>query len=369
MRVLYGVVGEGMGHATRSCVILRHLVEQQHSIEIVVSGRAHAFLRQAFPQLVVHEIAGLNMVYADNEVQRRRTALDFVKKLPAFAENFETFTRIAEGLRPELVISDFESFAYLFAKKHDLPVLSIDNMQVINRCALDVEIPPEEQASFQMAKAIVKAKLPHCDHYLITSFFFPPPRKERTSLFPPILRDAVLDAVPTTEEHVLVYQTSDTFHELIPTLQRMPGRFLVYGLKRDEVLGNVTLKGFSEAGFVRDLASARAVLAGGGYSLMGEAVYLHKPMLSVPVKGQFEQTLNALYLQKLGYGEYHRELEEKSIQQFLERAPEYANNVQQHHQNRNHAILEKLDSLIEEIRVKGRLVSRGAEPREDEIED
>jgi uncharacterized protein (TIGR00661 family) len=370
MRILYGVVGEGMGHATRSVVILRHLLQsKRHQIEIAVSGRAHAFLARAFPDLRVHEIAGLNMIYADNEVQRRRTAFDVFKKLPAFAENFETFTRLAEGLRPELVISDFESFAYLFAKKHDLPVISIDNMQVINRCTLDVDIPPEEQASFQMAKAIVKAKLPHCDHYLITTFFFPEVRKARTSLFPPILRDAVLDATPTEGDHVLVYQTSDTFHDLIPTLQRLPGRFIVYGLKRDELLGNVTLKGFSEEGFVRDLASARAVLAGGGFSLMGEAVYLHKPLLSVPLKGQFEQTLNALYLQKLGYGEYHKELDERAIAQFLARAPEYAKNVAQHRQDRNHAILAKLDSLIEEIGEKGRLVSRGAEPRTDEIED
>jgi uncharacterized protein (TIGR00661 family) len=368
MRILYGVVGEGMGHATRSCVILKHLVAA-HEVQIVVSGRAHGFLRRAFPALEVHEIAGLNMVYEDNEVQRRRTALDFLKKLPAFAENFETMTRLSEGFRPELVISDFESLAYLYAKQHDLPVLSIDNMQIINRCTLDVEIPPEEQASFQMAKAIVKAKLPHCDHYLITSFFFPTPRKPRTSLFPPILRDAVLDAERSVGEHVLVYQTSDTFHELVPTLQRLPGKFHVYGLKRDEALGNVTLKGFSEDGFVRDLASARAVLAGGGFSLMGEAVYLGKPMLSVPLKGQFEQTLNALYLQKLGYGEYHRELSEAAIARFLERAPDYARNLGAHQQDRNRAILDKLDALIAEIKTKGRLVSRGAEPRADEIDD
>ena len=278
-------------------------------------------------------------------------------------------TAIAEGFRPELVISDFESFAYLYAKKHDLPVLSIDNMQIINRCALDVEVPPEEQASLQMAKTVVKAKLPHCDHYLITTFFFPPTRKARTSLHPPILRDAVLDAPRSDGDHVLVYQTSDTFHDLVPTLQRLPGRFYVYGLKRDEVLGNVTLKGFSEEGFVRDLASARAVLAGGGFSLMGEAVFLGKPMLSVPLKGQFEQTLNALYLQKLGYGEYHRELSEAGIARFLERAPEYAKNVAAHRQDRNRDILAKLDALIDEIRQKGRLVSRGAEPRADEIDD
>ena len=96
MRILYGVVGEGMGHATRSMVILKHLVAH-HDVQIVVSGRAHAFLRKSFPLLEVHEIAGLNMIYEDNAVQRRRTAFDFLKKLPAFAENFETMTRLSEG--------------------------------------------------------------------------------------------------------------------------------------------------------------------------------------------------------------------------------------------------------------------------------
>ncbi len=373
MRILYGVVGEGMGHATRSVVILRHLVAQnQHEIEIVVSGRAHAFLQKAFPQLKVHEIAGLNMIYRDNEVQKRRTAWDFLKKLPAFAENYETMTRIEEGFRPELVISDFESFAYFYAKKHDLPVVSIDNMQIINRCDhSELRVPDEERAAFKLSKAIVRAKLPRCDWYCITTFFFPRVKKKRTTLHPPILRDAILNAQPSDGDHVLVYQTSDTFRELVPTLQRMPGKFFVYGLKRDEVLGNVTLKGFSEDGFVRDLASARAVLAGGGFSLMGEAVQLGKPLLSVPLKGQFEQTLNALYLQKLGYGEYHRELSEKAIDEFLARAPGYSKSLQSYayRSDHNQSILGALDDLIARIAKEGRLVSRGAVSDEEEDDD
>jgi uncharacterized protein (TIGR00661 family) len=363
MRILYGVVGEGMGHATRSSVILRHLIAQGHEIEIVVSGRAHAYLQRTFSSLKVHEIAGLNMVYRDNKVKKKRTFWDVVKKLPAFAENFQTMVEIAEAFRPELVISDFESFAYYYAKKNDRPVISIDNMQIINRCDHDeLHVPEEEQAAFKLSKTIVKAKLPHCDWYLITTFFFPPIRKKRTSLHPPILRDAILNARPSEGEHVLVYQTSDTFTELVPTLQRLPGRFIVYGLKRDQELGNVTLKDFSEDGFVRDLASSRAVLAGGGYSLMGEAVQLGKPLLSVPLEGQFEQTLNALYLPQLGYGEYHRELSESGIASFLYKAPRYAENLRSypHREDRNRSILAKLDELIALIGAEGRLVSRGA---------
>lgn len=358
MRILYGVVGEGMGHATRSKVILEHLA-RHHQIEIVVSGRAHGFLQRAFPDLRVHEIAGLSMIYEDNRVRKSKTLLRFLRSLGDFGENIETTQRIWEAFRPELCIADFESLAYFFAREHGLPVLSIDNMQVINRCEMEVKIPEEEKHGFRLAKAFVKAKLPRCDHYLITSFFFPKVRKKRTSLYPPILRQAILDAraTATRGDHVLVYQTADTFTDLIPTLQKMSDRrFLVYGFKRYEELGNVTLKDFSETGFVDDLASARAVIAGGGFSLMGEAVYLRKPMLSVPLKGQFEQTLNALYLQKLGYGEYHRELSPEGITNFLANTDRYADALADYDQDGNAKILRGLDRLIAEVQEKGRLV-------------
>lgn len=360
MRILYGVVGEGMGHATRSRVILSHLLGAGHEVEVAVSGRAHALLERVFPTMRVHRITGLNMIYEDNTVKKGRTALDFLKKLPAFAENHDLFTRLGNDFRPELVISDFESFTYLYAKAHDLPIASIDNMQVINRCALDVEIPDELQASFRTAKALVKAKLPRCGAYLVTSFFFPPTRKPRTALYPPILRDAVLDARRVDGDHVVVYQTSDSYTELVPTLQKLPVRFVVYGLGRDEQLGNVHLKSFSEDGFVADLASSRAVIAGGGFSLMGEAVYLRKPMLSVPLEGQFEQTLNALYLQKLGYGEHHSALDLHGISAFLDRTSDYTRALAGHHQDRNHAILAAVDDLVARVRQTGRLVPAGS---------
>ena len=44
MKILYGVVGEGMGHAMRSRVVLEHLVAQGHELEIMASGRAADFL-------------------------------------------------------------------------------------------------------------------------------------------------------------------------------------------------------------------------------------------------------------------------------------------------------------------------------------
>ncbi len=349
MKILYGVVGEGMGHATRSKVVITHLLAQGHEVKIIVSGRAHDFLRRFFPD--VEEIAGLTMVYEENAVKRGRTLRNFLKELPlwgGWADNFEVMTRISESFPADCVMSDFESHAYLYGQKHELPVISIDNMQVLNRCEIDVEIPEDERIDYAIARGIVKAKLPGCFHYLVTSFFFPRVRKPRTSLYPPILRDDILNARAKAArgEHLLVYQTSDSYSELLPVLKGLGIPVTVYGLGKDAVDGNLTMKSFSEQGFVDDLASARGVIAGGGFSLLSEAVYLGKPILSVPVRKQFEQLLNALYVRKLGYGEYVERLTADAIGQFLEREGEYAGNVARHTQDGNQEILGALDRLL-----------------------
>ncbi|MCC6749742.1 MAG: teichoic acid biosynthesis protein [Deltaproteobacteria bacterium] len=347
MKILYGVVGEGMGHATRSRVILNHLV-QRHELQIVVSGRAHAYLKQHFPDVI--EIEGLRMTYENNQVDRSATFWDFLKRLPTLVStNFDAFRQLSERFQPEAVVSDFESFAYMFGKHHGVPVISIDNMQVLNRCELDIRIGPEHEQDFQIAKGIVKSKLPGCYHYLITSFFFPPVRKERTSLYPPILRRRILQAERSLGEHLLVYQTSTSNTALLEILKATGVPCRVYGFGREERLGNVHLRPFSEDGFIEDLASCRGVLATGGFSLMGEAIYLGKPLLAVPLRKQFEQILNALYLEKLHYGAYAEELSAPAVEAFCERLEEYRQALASYAQDGNTLILGALDRLLGEV--------------------
>ena len=79
MRILYGVVGEGMGHAIRSKVIIDHLIQEEgHEVEVVVSGRAFEVLKELFPE--VHKIWGFTMSYEDNEFKAIRSVLSNAKK-------------------------------------------------------------------------------------------------------------------------------------------------------------------------------------------------------------------------------------------------------------------------------------------------
>src|SRR5580693_573477 len=259
MRILYGVTGEGMGHATRSKVTCEHLVASGHQVKIVVSGRAHAFLAKSFSDVV--EIKGLTIRYVDNRMDRDGTLARNVLAAPGmFASNINAYFDKVASFKPDAVIADFDSFAYLFAKRHGLPVLSIDNQQIISRCKLGKFAKDGIKVDYQMTKAFVRAKLPACDHYVVTSFFYPevrPKYEKTTTLVPPMLRQSVLDAKKKAKagEHVLVYQTSASDTKLVEELNRVQGaKFVVYGLRKNARQGNCTLKEFSEDGFVDDLA-------------------------------------------------------------------------------------------------------------------
>jgi uncharacterized protein (TIGR00661 family) len=359
MRILYGVVGEGMGHATRSKVVCEHLVARGHDVKIVVSGRAHTMLSKSFSDVV--EIKGLTIRYVDNRMDRDGTLARNVLAAPGMlATNVGAYFETVSKFRPDAVISDFDSFAYLFAKRHGLAVVSIDNQQIVSRCKIAKFAKAGAKVDYQLTKAFVRAKLPGCDHYLVTTFFEPPLRKkceDDTTLVPPILRKEILDAKRRAKfgDHVLVYQTSESDTKLLDELARVRDqRFVVYGLRKSAQRGNSTLKEFSETGFVDDLASAKAVVCNGGLSLIGEAIYLGKPIFSVPVQNQYEQVLNARYVEHLGYGLEAQQIESDLLKAFLRESHKFAGRVAKHKQEGNHVLFALVDKLLERFGHKAR---------------
>ena len=351
MRILYGVVGEGMGHAMRSRVVLEHLVAHDHEIEVMASSQAADFLSSRFEG--VTKIHGFHMISENNRIRRSKTLwsniLEGARGVP---QNIAAYFDFLDRFEPEVVISDFESWTYLYGKNHRLPVISVDNMQIINRCDHPDEVLAGELANYALTKTFVKGKLPFCDHYLITTFFYPEVDKKNTSLHPPILRPEILAATPSAGEHLLVYQTKVGHGALLEALGQCGLECRIYGMRRDleaeEVEGNLRFRPFGEKGFIDDLASARAVVAGAGFTLMGEAVYLGKPMLAIPLEGQFEQLLNARYLQYEGYGQAASDgVDSATLGEFLGDVPRYTEKLASYSQDGNRDLLDAVDHHLD----------------------
>lgn len=100
----------------------------------------------------------------------------------------------------------------------------------------------------------------------------------------------------------------------------------VYGYDRTAGReGNVIFMQKSEEGFLRLLEGCSYVILGGGHTLMSEALYLGKPILTLPLKAMVEQRFNALYLERLGYGMQADmySLEPSLLRRFEEKLPAY----------------------------------------------
>jgi uncharacterized protein (TIGR00661 family) len=167
---------------------------------------------------------------------------------------------------------------------------------------------------------------------LLSSFFYPPLRYDQGStLVAPILRAAVREIQPTSGDHVLVYHNDPTgVVGLIEAMQELrEQRFIAYNFEAPpnaaEAMPNIEFKDPDIDGFLVDLASAKAVVSTAGFTLISEALYLGKPLLVMPNGGIFEQTINALYLEreKLGEAIMHRIPGPEDLRGFLERARAY----------------------------------------------
>jgi uncharacterized protein (TIGR00661 family) len=346
-KILYGVCGEGMGHAIRSRVIIEHLLKK-HEVAIFASDRAYQYLSQKFDD--VYYIEGFNTVYEANQVKNRKTFIKNIKDIPQdLGYNLRLMYNVAREAKTDIIISDFEFYSNLLSKILRKPLVSLDNMHVMTQCEIDT--PTEYKGERLKAASVVRSFIQRPRYYLITSYFFPTVKNpEKVKMFPPILRENVLKLKPTIGDHILVYQTSDSNLKLLEILGEFDEKFIIYGFHKDEKNNNLTFKSFNEDEFFYDLASARAVITNGGFNLISEALYLKKPILSIPVKKQFEQILNAIYLEKLEYGEFHQDPDKEDIEKFFSQLDLYRDNIRSRFKHdKNRSILHKLDEIIEEL--------------------
>jgi uncharacterized protein (TIGR00661 family) len=340
--ILYGVNGEGAGHSTRSREVIAHLIAAGHNVHVASFDRG---LQNLSAEFQVTEIYGFRFAYVNNRVRYDRTFAKNLFTAPKAARSIHRLTKLAEERQVQMVITDFEPLTCHVGHRKQLPVITIDNQHCLTNTL--VTYPKEFQRDAAAAKLVCRMMTPRADASLVTSFFIPKikPGKSKTFLFPPILRQEVLQAKSTEGDAVLVYVTSPA-PGLAKTLAGVRGEFIAYGFGRDGCEGNVTFKKPSLTGFLSDLVNAKAVIANAGFSLVTEALHLAKPYLAVPVAHQFEQTFNAYWLARMEYGAWWEELNKERVESFLYNLPLYREKLQAYPRQGNDALFTKLDHLI-----------------------
>jgi uncharacterized protein (TIGR00661 family) len=296
--------GEGRGHATRARAVIEGL-RAHHQVTLFASGAAHEMLAPLYrdSEVQVHHIPGLHFAYN----RAGRVALLRTVGLAArFRLAIRRYVREAlpalERAQPDLVIADFEPILPRAARRLGVPFVSFDHQHYLVVSDLSA-LPGPLRRKAALAAPFVRA-LYHWQKETIVSSFYTPPLK-------PAFRDAVQVGTLIRPEvwraraerggHLVAYMRRSA-PDVLDALAGCGREVRLYGLGAQPSRGRVRFLAIDQQRFIDDLASCQAVVSTAGNQLVGEALFLRKPMLVLPEALNFEQAVNAYYLEQSGAG-------------------------------------------------------------------
>ena len=331
-RIFISLSGDGRGHATRVRA-LTECLRERHTVVIHTSGQGYDFLARAYAgtEVQVRRIPGLHFGYgAEGNVLLGATFREtarYLHGLPALLARLRVSLAVEQ---PELVIGDFEPALPWAARQLGIPHVSLDHQHFLLTYDLR-SLPGWLRLHTLYMGLVVRAYDSPAAARVVSSFYFPPLRRgcEHVTQTGVLLRPAVLAAEPSSQSHVVVYWRRQAPPGALDALAQLRREVRVYGLGPQESRGPLRFQAADEDRFVADLASCAALICTAGNQLVGEAIYLRKPVLAIPEPGNYEQFVNAHFLAQMRAGTWmaSHDFTVERVRQFLERAPQFRSNV------------------------------------------
>lgn len=330
--IFYSVMGEGRGHAARARAMTERL-RDQHRVVLFTSHDALAFLRSVYDgdaSVAVHEIPGLVFHYRENQIDLPKTLREGATLWASAGRHAKRLGEHFERDRPDLVVTDFEPLMPRAAQRQGVPVLSLDHQHFLSTYDLS-ELPPRlRRWAWRMSWSVWAFGI-RAESTVVSSFYRPALRRGREDVVRvgPLLRPAVGERVPSRGGHILSYCRRATPDRVVGLLAATPLPVRLYGLGAREPRGAITFCEIDEHTFVDDLATADCVVGAAGNQLLGEALYLGKPVMAMPEYNHHEQCINAWFLERSGGGEqrYIERVTEEDLRGFLDRRETYRTNL------------------------------------------
>lgn len=119
----------------------------------------------------------------------------------------------------------------------------------------------------------------------------------------PVIKQQILDAQPTDAGHITVYLPSYCKPQLTAIFSAFKDfTFEIFSFETAGIVqeGNLRFIPVDRFLFNKSLINCHAIITGGGFETPAEAIHLGKKIMSIPIRGQYEQMCNAAALQQMG---------------------------------------------------------------------
>ena len=307
MKVLFIVQGEGRGHMTQAITLRQELLHQGHQVLGALVGKSD---RRQIPSFFYRHFEGMVFEFqSPNFLTSKKGKGILVGKTISY--NLLSMRRYVRSLRwmhrwiveaqPDMVINFYDllggCYHYFYPKAR--PYIVIGHQYLA------------EHPEFPYAKGLLgKLFFRLCNH--LTSYgsdkqlalsYRPYPDYENDSLkvVPPLLRKEVFDITASKGDFHLAYVVNAGYgfellewykhHATTPIHCFWDNQAYPDGWSPIEGLFFHQL---AEAKFLQMLGNCHTYISTAGFESVCEAILLNKPIIMIPVEGQYEQACNAL---------------------------------------------------------------------------
>ena len=336
MRILFAVINQGLGHATRSWPLIDALLRRKHKVYVASSGRALAFLENEFGSKIAEYFDVPGYSYQDRAfTEKKFNVLGYILDIPKYLREIRLETEKTKVLHSkynfDCIVSDSRYGTY----SPDVPSYLIHShirmtpgrTGIVGRllCELgtkylmrnyDMLLIPDNQEDGVGGELTHGMRLIRKDKYVhlgILSMIRKKPVKQDVDYFFSI-------SGPEPQRTVLE-------KKILSCIAKLEGKTLV-SLGKPEISrvikkGNAKIYGYMGRKKQEEaLNRAKLVITRSGYSTVMDVAELGKPALFIPTRGQPEQEYLAAYHDRLKH-HMKRDLAELDLVRDLKKAGHY----------------------------------------------
>lgn len=315
MRIVFIIQGEGRGHITQALALEDILLKAGHEVSDVIIGTCNRrniptfFSRKTKAQ--IHKIESPNFYFDKNHksINLKSTFSKNVLKIPRFLTELKTIHQVVRESRADTVINFYDVLGgfYFLLYRPKLKRICLAHQYLASHS----QFPFEEGYPLQKFLFKFNNRITSCFAHkrLALSFQSLPHEKKKLYVIPPLIRKEVLKVKPTRGDYILAYVVNKGYgYDILKWHEKNPkvkiNCFWDNYDKPDEwsPRENITFHHINDAKFIDLLANCMGYVSTAGFESICEAMFLEKPVMMVPVKGQYEQLCNALDAQKVGAG-------------------------------------------------------------------
>ncbi len=356
MKFAFLIQGEGRGHMTQAITLREMLISEGHEVVAILVGTSvqrkipDFFYDKIYLPVITFESPNFIIDKEGKGILILKSLWFNIKRWRIYFKSMHTIDEVLKNSDTEIVINFYELLGGLYFKKYkpSYKHICIGHQLLVLHPSFD--LPKGKLFDSFFLKLNTKLTCLRADKLLALSFRpLADYDKKRLVVVPPLLRSEIFTIKAHNRNYLLAYILNEGYKkELLDWHIRNPQHELHYfsdirdNVSERQIAPNLIWHSLDDVSFLNYMAGCKAYATSAGFESICEAMYMQKPIMTVPTKGHYEQVTNSFDASLTGRAIPSTSFELDHLLAFIESYPHTNSEYQKWAQNAKFIIINHL---------------------------